>query len=529
MNNNKNLILTIVLSVGLLALHSFVMRRYFPPAPQSPNIQPTAQPSATAPAPVPTPVQASAQTPAQASGAVPSTVSPAVIDPKAVFTLENQTLALTWRKQDGALVQAVWKKDGTPFFPEQKRSSKKQQLMDFAGISGVANTFFDGEPQVVKQEGFARVNFSNAAGELLSYQVPDQGHVIQVDWNNAKGNRLVLVRRPASEDAAFGMKRVFSISDNAVESVEWINIIKDPWFGSRKDLPSANRYVGVDAGVEAEQRNFYFAAVWDTFGKAERDTAGGYQLPAAGTLSAKLYLGPQQGDYLAAFGKPCKKILDFGFFGVVAQVMFMVLLAIQSVIPNWGWAIVAFGILIRVALWPFNNKTTVQALRMKELEPHQKALQAKYEKFGNDMQKKAEMQRELMAFYKKNGHNPMGGCLPMLIQMPVFIALWSMLSAVFELRQAPWILWMQDLSQHDKFYVLPILLGVTMVIQQIQTPAAGDPAQRKMMMILMPAMMVFMFANFPAGLNLYYLAFNLVGMGQAWWVTKSYQPQPVVV
>ena len=100
-----------------------------------------------------------------------------------------------------------------------------------------------------------------------------------------------------------------------------------------------------------------------------------------------------------------------------------------------------FSVLSAWRLWPLNTKTTVQMLRMKDLEPHQKVIQAKYEKFGNDMTKKAEMQKELMAFYKKNGHNPMGGCLPMLLQMPVFFALWSMLNAVFELRHAPFIGW----------------------------------------------------------------------------------------
>jgi len=134
-----------------------------------------------------------------------------------------------------------------------------------------------------------------------------------------------------------------------------------------------------------------------------------------------------------------------------------------------------------------------------------------------------------MAFYKKNGHNPMGGCLPMVIQMPVFLALWSMLNAVYELRHAHFAFWLTDLSLKDPFFILPVLLGATMVAQQVMTPATGDPAQRKMMMFMMPAMMVFFFASTPAGLCLYYLIFNLVGMLQTWWLTKTYKPQAVVV
>jgi YidC/Oxa1 family membrane protein insertase len=197
-------------------------------------------------------------------------------------------------------------------------------------------------------------------------------------------------------------------------------------------------------------------------------------------------------------------------------------------VPNWGWAIILLTVVIRGTLWPLNTKTTVQMVRMKELEPFQKALQAKYEKFGNDMTKKAEMQKELMAFYKKNGHNPMGGCLPMLLQMPVFFALWSMLNAVFELRHAPFIGWLHDLSAQDPFYILPVLMGVSMIIQQAMTPAVGDPAQRKMMMVLMPVMFSFFFAKTPSGLCLYYLMFNIIGILQTWLVIKTYKPQPVV-
>ncbi len=166
-----------------------------------------------------------------------------------------------------------------------------------------------------------------------------------------------------------------------------------------------------------------------------------------------------------------KQVVDFGFFGLVAKLLFLILRSIHTFVPNWGWAIILFTVVIRAALWPLNTKTTVQMMRMKELEPYQKALQAKYAKFGNDMTKKAEMQKELMAYYKKNGHNPMGGCLPMVVQMPVFFALWSMLNAVFELRHASFIGWLKDLSASEPFYILPVLMGLSMIAQQAMTPA----------------------------------------------------------
>jgi YidC/Oxa1 family membrane protein insertase len=168
-------------------------------------------------------------------------------------------------------------------------------------------------------------------------------------------------------------------------------------------------------------------------------------------------------------------------------------------------------------------------LRMKDFEPHQKSIQAKYEKYGNDMSKKAEMQRELMDLYKKNNHSPFGGCLPMLLQMPVLFSLWSMLQAVFELRNAPFIGWIHNLSGKDPYYVLPVLMGLGMIVQTAMTPAMGDPQQRKIMMFMMPVMMVFIFAQSPAGLCLYYTVFTLIGLGQTWWVKRNYVSQPIKV
>jgi YidC/Oxa1 family membrane protein insertase len=145
------------------------------------------------------------------------------------------------------------------------------------------------------------------------------------------------------------------------------------------------------------------------------------------------------------------------------------------------------------------------------------------------MAKKQEMQKELMAFYKKNGHNPMGSCLPMLAQMPIFMALWSMLQNVFELRHAPWVFWIKDLSASDPYYMLPAMMVGTMIAQQAMTPAMGDPQQRRMMMVIMPLMMGFIFASTPAGLTVYYLIYNVVGMAQTWWLMRNYKPRPVVL
>lgn len=526
---NKNMILAVALSVCLMWGYSALMNHYYPPKTQTAAQETATQVAAAAPASqaqqAPQQAQPTPTTPAAATSSTPE------VDRKAVIKVENETLALTFRKFDGALLQAIWKKDGTRFFPEEKRDAKGTYLFkDFQGLGGAVDTVFEGEPQINASNGAQDVVFQNAAGDRLTYRLPQKGEVLDIHWQSSKG--MQLLRKPQDEIELHGMSRVFALDQGNVESYKWLDILKDPWFGSQKELPLTQRYIGIDAGQEKRPDLFYFAAIWETQSPAERllDKAPGYQIkgqPAG--VQARLYLGPKQAESLTAFAKPCVQVIDFGFFGLVAKFFFWLLRSLQGVIVNWGWTLIIFSVGLRLALWPLNTKTTVQALRMKELEPHQKALQAKYEKFGSDMQKKAEMQKELMAFYKKNGHNPMGGCLPMLLQMPVFMALWSMFGAVFELRQAPWMFWLTDLSSPDKFYILPILLGGSMVAQQAITPAMGDPAQRKMMMVVMPLVMVFMFSNLASGLNLYYLFFNLVGLGQAWWVTKNYKSQPVVV
>jgi YidC/Oxa1 family membrane protein insertase len=380
------------------------------------------------------------------------------------------------------------------------------------------------------------VLFENASGEALRYEVPSRGHVLRVVAESPKQAPLELVANPIGDEPVKRLGRVFTLTEKSIEAVAWSDMLHDPFFSfmgaKRKVLPATSDRLGLDAGLEAgtkSQRGHYFAALWKLPRPASRDASGYQLLPQSGHMEASLYLGPKQDEPLLAFEKPFTQVIDYGFFGAVAHLMFWVLKKVHGLVGNWGWAIIVLTLIIRFATWHLNTKQTISMLRMKDFEPHQKAIQAKYEKFGSDMTKKAEMQKELMELYKKNGHNPMGGCLPMLLQMPIFLALWSMLSAVFELRHAPFLGWITDLSAPDRFFIFPVLMGISMFVQQLMTPAVGDPAQRKMMLVLMPAMMTFFFASSPAGLTLYYFVFNIIGIVQTWWIMRSYQPQPITV
>ena len=522
--SNRNVLLFILGTLVLFGGQIWLSSRYTKP------VDPSAVVAAQAPSSVaPEATQAAVPSPTQAPATVAAEKTPeaspvAGADLSVMHTVTTSEMRLTWQVATGALKQVVWLPDGTIFFPE-----------GFPGLGVVKGTAFQTVHEV-DAPNTVTVVFENAQGARLAYHVPREGYNLSVEGAVPQEATFQLVTLPSDDKPVIHLGRVFTLTEKKLQSVTWLDMLHDPFFkflgAKRKVLPPAESRLGLDAGLDKDpkaQRNHYFAALWKLPSIAGRDASGYTLSPEGGRVSADLYLGPKQGAPLLAFEKPFTRVIDYGFFGAVAQLLFWVLQKIQNVVGNWGWSIVLFTLIIRLATWQLNNKQTVNMLRMKDFEPHQTALKAKYEKFGSDMTKKAEMQKELMELYKKNGHNPMGGCLPMLLQMPIFFAFWSMLNAVFELRHAPFIGWITDLSVHDPYYIFPVLMGVSMFVQQAMTPATGDPSQRKMMLILMPVMMTVMFAKLPVGVIIYYFANNLFGIAQTWWVTRNYAPEPIKV
>jgi YidC/Oxa1 family membrane protein insertase len=227
-----------------------------------------------------------------------------------------------------------------------------------------------------------------------------------------------------------------------------------------------------------------------------------------------LYAGPKEYDRLKALDVGFEHIVDFGWFSVVAMPLFWVLKFFYKYMGNYGWAIIVLTVLVRIPFIPILNKSQQSMKKMQKIQPMMAELKEKYK---NDAQK---MQKETMALYKKYKVNPIGGCLPMFLQIPVFIALYNVLLKAIELRGAPFIFWITDLSAKDPIYVLPIVMGLTMVLQQKMTPSAMDPKQAKMMM-LMPIVFTFMFLTFASGLVLYWLVNNVLGIIQQYFVNKK--------
>ncbi len=239
-------------------------------------------------------------------------------------------------------------------------------------------------------------------------------------------------------------------------------------------------------------------------------------IPPKGVVqtSYKTYLGPKVLGPLKNLGVGAEDLIDFGFFTVVAKPLLYFLKLTHKVTKNFGLDIIILSILIKIIFLPL---TQISMKSMKEMQKVQPEMNRLKEQFKND---KARLQQEIMLLYKRRKINPMSGCLPMLIQIPVFIALYNALQNSIEMRHAPFILWIMDLSAKDPIYVTPLIMGATMVIQQKMTPTAADPSQAKLFM-LMPIMFTFLFLNFPSGLVLYWMVTNVLSIAHQYYMNKK--------
>lgn len=232
------------------------------------------------------------------------------------------------------------------------------------------------------------------------------------------------------------------------------------------------------------------------------------------TFTSDLFVGPKRQEILREVAPGLELTVDYGWLTLISQPLFAILSWLQWLTGNWGVAIILLTVLIKGAFYWLSATSYRSMAKMRELHPR---LQALKERYGDDRQR---MNQAMMELYRTEKINPLGGCLPILVQIPVFIALYWVLLESVELRHAPFMLWIDDLSTKDPWFVLPILMGISMFIQQKLTPAPLDPMQQKVFMVL-PIVFTFFFAFFPSGLVLYWLVNNTLSIAQQWWVTKT--------
>jgi YidC/Oxa1 family membrane protein insertase len=235
---------------------------------------------------------------------------------------------------------------------------------------------------------------------------------------------------------------------------------------------------------------------------------------AAASAQSTLYVGPQDQQALGKIAPGLELVVDYGWLTVIAKPLFWLLQFLHGLVGNWGWAIVLLTVLIKAAFYPLSAASYKSMAKMKEVTPRLMALR---EKYGDDKQK---LNVAMMELYKTEKINPLGGCLPILVQIPVFIALYWVLLASAEMRNQPWMLWVKDLATPDPWFILPVLMMATMWIQYKLNPTPPDPVQAKVM-AAMPFIFGIMFFMFPAGLVLYWLVNNILSITQQWYVTKQ--------
>jgi YidC/Oxa1 family membrane protein insertase len=270
------------------------------------------------------------------------------------------------------------------------------------------------------------------------------------------------------------------------------------------------------AGVE---REYFTNKVSDTLYTAGVVVPVGEVAPGAtGTVEVPVYIGPQETDKLEKVAPGLDLVVDYGWLHIIAAPLFWLLKWIHSFVGNWGWAIVILTILIKLVFYPLNAKAGRSMAQMKVLAPKMEKLKQLY---GDDRQK---MNQAMMELYRTEKINPLGGCLPILVQIPVFIALYWVLLASIELRHAPWVGWIKDLSAPDPYFILPVIYAISMYVTTKLNPQPADPVQARIM-LMMPIMFSIFFLFFPAGLVLYWVVQNLLSIVQQWHINRTLEAE----
>jgi YidC/Oxa1 family membrane protein insertase len=359
-----------------------------------------------------------------------------------------------------------------------------------------ASVLFDGKPQPVAaawRGGFGDKAVYNAA-QLVTvyYKTGGKLNLLQYKKLGVSGNQS----QPAVQ---YGPLEFAGIEDQ---------------FFTAAFLPD-----GTDLSLWHWMQNHAVTADGKQSTEPEAEMAAG--TTAAAPLRMRLYVGPKELRELEQIRPPLAELVNFGWTGIIAKPLLWILQTLHTKVPNWGWCIVLMTLVINLAMFPLKMKSWRSMQKMQKVAPEIRQIQDRYKKYSMSDPRKKKMNEEVMAIYSREGINPMGSCLPMLFQMPIWWALWRVLNGAIELRHAPWMGWIHDLSAMDPYYILPIGMTIMMYLMTKMTPQTTvDPAQQKMM-TLMPLMMGFIFFRLSSGLNLYMFTSNLVGIAQQYYLNKT--------
>ena len=538
----KRIFSAVLISIGLLWLWAAVAPMLFPDLVKPPRPNTPAATSTTTPKPSGGPTSVGQPRPAAAgpyTSLPPTTAQPLqltrVETPDYIATFSNRGAELvsfrlkhfSTKPKNGDLVELVKARDASrsdfPFAIETRDPNVTKRLNTalyevrnqvvngagtleyrYAGADGVA---------VTKTFRFSReflFNFGVSVAPAVPYRVVIGPGIRTLDAEEKDSQFTItgngVVQR---DDSLKVVRREKSDRVNVFDSVQFVGIA-DNYFLSvlRPDKADGAVVRAEDFGTGKEKR---------------RELYAGLNALSDGTISGGAFFGPKQTSVLDRYG--LERALQFGTFGVIARWFLIILKWLNDATHNWGWAIVILTIIIKVVLYPLQHKWMLSMKKIQKVQPKMEAIKAKYRKHRTDPDQRQKMNTEMMKLYQQEGINPAGGCLPMLVQFPIFYGFYEMLSHAIELRGAPFALWIHDLSAKDPTYVLPIVMTIAMFFQQMVTPTSADPSQRRMFLI-MPIVFGWIFKEFPSGLVLYWLVQNILTIVQQMITNRYWKDHP---
>jgi YidC/Oxa1 family membrane protein insertase len=407
---------------------------------------------------------------------------------------------------------------------------------DAASLTAPADLVFtwsDGHLEVIK-----KFHFDHSYVLTVETSVTHNGTRLQggLAWRGGFGDLTVTNPIPVETVTTFYSEsgKLSTFAHKKLDAPEkWGNV----WMGGKAFAGIADRYFTVaflppndSPGTLLETRYWKVFHSIQVDGKDQSEPVPEVAaITRSEPMALRVYVGPKDYDDLKAIHPPLHSLVQFGWLEIVADPLFHGLKWLHSYVPNWGWAIVVLTLIVNMVLFPLRISSYKTTIKMQRVGPEIKQIQEKYKKYKMNDPRKAEMNKEVMAIYSREGINPIGGCLPMALQFPIWFGLNRALSYAIELRHANW-LWVRDLASKDPYYVLPVMVGVSMYLVSKMTPMTiTDPQQAKMMK-LMPISMAVMFVVFPfsSGLALYILTSSLVGILQQWYLNRTHPlPAPV--
>lgn len=521
----KRLLVAAALSLAVLLLWEWVGPK--PPKRLPPIVVPTPA-AATAPAgPASGVAPAESASPASLAPAT-ALPAPASAETEALTTISNSVFKATFSNRGAALTSFVL----TSHFDEQKRPLELVRTLppelprplglDF-GADAATTKKIAGALFVVDRESdeVLRFRYADASIAVVKEIRIGKDYLFHVGVNVTGPAYGVLVgpglRNPT--EAERGSRYVMPASA-VVATADGMKLVraekasdKDTW------AVAANAFAGIEDNyflealvpLGASTARVLSFALPQPQGKPALEIATA--LTAQGAFEGWAYFGPKDVSILKAAGFGLEHTVDFGWYKIVARPLLWLLKKTQAYVGNWGIAILVVTFLLRLLLFPLTAKSYISMKKMQKLTPKMNAIRDKYKKAKSDPQQRQKMNTELMQLYQSEGANPMSGCLPMILQLPILVAFYNVLSKSIELRHAPFYLWVKDLSAIDSTYVLVILMIISMYVQQAMTPSTMDPAQKKIFMF-MPLFMGIFFKDMPAGLVLYWLFSNLLTIVQ---------------